>query len=93
MGIVRPGAERPASVIGRRLAGRPPRVPRLVSYRDRVVASQGVCVFPYYDDIVTAVPEYDRYLGLTALEASTDRLTALHAGKRAGRDRVVVGGR
>ena len=35
-------------------------------------------MFPYYDDIIAAMPEYDRYLGLTALEASTDRLAAAH---------------
>jgi hypothetical protein len=35
-------------------------------------------VFPCFDDVLAAVPEYDRYPGLAALETSTDRLAAAH---------------
>jgi hypothetical protein len=33
-------------------------------------------VFPLYDDVLAGVPEYERYLTLGQLEASTDRLAA-----------------
>jgi hypothetical protein len=37
-------------------------------------------MYPRYDDIVAGVPEYERFLSLDEVEASTDRLLAAHPG-------------
>jgi hypothetical protein len=37
-------------------------------------------VFPYYDAIVGGVPDFEGYLGLDELEASTSRFASAHAG-------------
>lgn len=37
-------------------------------------------MYPHFDDLVSAVPEYDRYLTLEELDAGVGRLAAAHAG-------------